>query len=178
MNTTIPYRRINLFAGPGAGKSTTAFWLLWKMKSLGINAEYCREWIKRWAYARRDMDRLLDQVVVMGRQIEEECEALATGCIVVSDSPILLQAAYAEHDEDVKRAIGIAQGMEQRFPSLNLFIERGSRNFNEVGRWENAGVAGAKDAEILFLLSDAGLPYTTVRHDDYDSLWRIVTSGT
>lgn len=33
-------------------------------------------------------------------------------------------------------------------------------------------------AEILFLLSDAGLPYTTVRHDDYDALWRIVTSGT
>lgn len=62
----IRYRRICFFAGPGAGKSTSAFWTMWRLKSLGIQADMSREWIKRWAFAKRPMDRLTDQVIVMG----------------------------------------------------------------------------------------------------------------
>lgn len=174
--TTIPYRRVCLFAGPSAGKSTTAFWLLWKMKSLSIQAEYAREWIKRWAYAKREMDRLTDQIIVMGRQVEEECEALATGCVVVTDSPVLLQAAYSNYPEDVKRAIIIEQGLQKKFPTVNLFIDRYDRKFAQEGRWGDRAQAIAKDAEILDLMNQAGLEWVNVRFDDYDTIWRAVST--
>lgn len=170
-----PYRRICLFAGPGAGKSTTAHWIIWRLKSLGIDAEMSREWIKRWAYAQRKVDRLTDQVIVMGRQVEEELEALATGCVVVTDSPVLLQAAYAEHQQDIERAIIIEKGLQAKYPTLNVFLQRGSRFFNQKGRYENAGVAGAKDVAVLALLEEAGLPFVTVQTDDYDRLWYHLT---
>lgn len=170
-----PYRRICLFAGPGAGKSTTAHWIVWRLKSLGINVDMSREWIKRWAYAKRPMDRLTDQVIVMGRQVEEEMEALATGCLVVTDSPILLQAAYAEHKQDIERAVIIERGLQEKYPTLNIFIDRYQRGFNQSGRWESCSEAVQKDAAILSLLNDAGLPYVMVRHDDYDTLWHHLT---
>lgn len=134
-----------------------------------------REWIKRWAYAGRKMDRLTDQIIVMGRQVEEEMEALATGCTVVTDSPILLQAAYSDWSMDVERAILIEQGLQQRYPTLNLFIHRGDRQFNPAGRWEDAEAARAKDDQIMALLDQAGLRFTSVRHDDYEAIWHALT---
>lgn len=171
----VPFRRVCLFAGPGAGKSTAAHWIMWRLKSLGLNAEMSREWIKRWAYAGREMDRLTDQVIVMGRQVEEEMEALATGCIVVTDSPVLLQAAYTDWSSDVERAILTEQGLQQRYPTLNLFIRRGDRHFAAQGRWEDREAAEAKDRQIMDLLNRAGLNYTLVYHDQTDHIWRALT---
>jgi hypothetical protein len=175
MSESISWRRICLFGGPGAGKSTTAHWLMWRLKSIGQNAEMSREWIKRWAYARRPVDRITDQVIVMGRQIEEELEAIATGCIVVTDSPVLLQAAYAEHQQDIERAVMIERHFQAKFPTCNIFMQRGRRQFNQAGRWENAGVAGAKDVEALCLLTDHKFPYFVCDTDDHDTLWKIIT---
>ncbi len=38
--------RINLFAGPGAGKSTTATWLFSQLKIAGISIELTSEYVK------------------------------------------------------------------------------------------------------------------------------------
>lgn len=171
----VSWRRVCLFAGPGAGKSTTAHWIMWRLKSLGMNAEMSREWIKRWAYAGRQMDRVLDQVIVMGGQVNEESEALGTGCIVVTDSPILLQAAYAEHQQDIERAGIIERYLQGLYPTCNIFLQRGSRSFYQRGRWENAGVAGAKDIAVLELLDSNHLPYFVCETDDTDRLWKILT---
>jgi AAA domain len=170
------YRRVCLFAGPGAGKSTTAFWIMWRLKSLGIQADMSREWIKRWAFAKRPMDRLTDQIIVMGAQVNEECEALATGAVVVTDSPVLLQAAYSHYQEDIDRALIIERGLQERYPTCNIFIDRYQRGFDGEGRWEGEQAAIAKDAVVLDLMNKAGLEYISVRHDDYNTLWKALTT--
>ena len=170
------YRRICFFAGPGAGKSTSAYWTMWRLKSLGIQADMSREWIKRWAFAKRPMDRLTDQVIVMGAQVNEECEALATGAVVVTDSPVLLQAAYSEYPSDVERAIIIEKGLQAKFPTCNIFVDRYQRGFDGRGRWEGEEAAIAKDAAILDLMNGAGLEWVNCRHDDYDTLWKALVT--
>ena len=44
---------INLYGGPGAGKSTSASDLFVILKERGVNAELAREYVKRWAWERR-----------------------------------------------------------------------------------------------------------------------------
>jgi len=172
----VNYRKIALFGGPGTGKSTVAHWMMWQLKSLGIQAEMSREWIKRWAYAKRPMDRLTDQLIVMGAQLQEEQEALATGCIVITDSPILLQAAYATIGSDIQRAIETEVGLQERHKTLNLFLLRADRMFTPVGRWESEMDARIKDSEIRDVLDNSGLAYTPVLHNDYDAIWRAMTT--
>lgn len=75
----------------------------------------------------------------------------------------------------MERAILIEQGLQQRYPTLNLFIHRGDRHFNTEGRWEDAEAARAKDDQIMGLLDQAGLRFTSVRHDDYEAIWRAMT---
>ena len=165
-------RRINLFGGPGAGKSTASHFLMWKLKSCGVNAELSREWIKRLAYRGEQPDQVFLNPIAQASQLSEELEALATKCIVVTDSPILLQGVYATTPVERGRAIFIARELEKRWPSLNIFLERGDKPYNEAGRWQTKEQAVEKDREIRAIIRD--LPEVDcglhiVPHDDWDA---------
>ncbi len=49
MKTTI----INLYGGPGAGKSTSAAYLYYLLKCQQENVELVREYVKKWAWENR-----------------------------------------------------------------------------------------------------------------------------
>ena len=170
---TLPFKRICLYAGPGAGKSTMAHWLMWYAKQAGYDMEYCREWVKRWAYAGRTQDALLDQSVILGRQIEEETAAINTGCTVVTDSPILLQAAYAPTAAEKAHIFMVARELDKRYRSLNIFILRGDREFTQNGRWQTSEQAVEKDRQIQMLLQVNNIPFVSIPYYDYDRLWSL-----
>lgn len=167
-------RRINIYGGPGAGKSTASHFLMWRLKSSGHVAELAREWIKRLAYKGEDIDRFLLQTIACGAQLEEELAALATGAVVVSESPILLQAAYASHELDAKRSILTAQELDRVYPAVHIVLDRGAKQYSQAGRWENEELAREKDQTMIELLDIAGFLWHKVGHDDWDSLWEIV----
>lgn len=171
--------RVNLYGGPGSGKSTAAHYLLWRFKSIGVTAEYAREWIKRLAYTGDVPPRRYIQPIALGEQLSEERAAIATGVqVVVTDSPILLQAVYAENPTDRRRAIEAAEDLDRDHPGIHVFLERGDRQFVQAGRWEDEEAARQKDEDILDLLS---CRTTFNRFDvdsrDYDRLWTICSEA-
>lgn len=169
----IPYRRINLFAGPGTGKSTAAHWLMWKLKSNFVNADMAREVCKRAAFDKtKPMPK---QAIILGDQLREEDAALATGCVVVSDSPILLQAAYASTPGLQSAIVSIAKERDQEWPTLNLFLYRGDRKFNPEGRSQTLEQARLLDSTIHDILDGSKTPYSIVSHGDYEGLWYHVS---
>lgn len=132
--------RINLYAGPGAGKSTTSSWLFAELKKLGYSVELVSEYVKSWAIAKRDVIGF-DQVYLMGKQLNYEYRFLAHGIQhIVTDSPVLLSACYTRtYFNDLKIADhmeAIIAEYERRHPSLNIFLDRAGKEYRTEGRYK------------------------------------------
>ena len=85
---------INLFGGPGTGKSTTAAHLFAIMKWQGMKVELVSEYAKELTWDGRS-NVLLDQLYVLAKQ-NRKLERLKNHGLdfVITDSPILMGLAY------------------------------------------------------------------------------------
>lgn len=132
--------RINLFAGPGAGKSTTAAWLFSELKRKHYSIELITEYVKSWASQKRKVNEF-DQVYLFGKQMQYEYRFLSSGVKnIVTDSPLLLSSIYAEFyfsDISIKSPLdNILAEYEKRFPSLNIFLNRNDKPYSQESRYQ------------------------------------------
>lgn len=132
--------RINLLAGPGSGKSTLASGLFSKLKRDGYSVELVTEYVKTWAYQKREINKF-DQIYLMGKQMNYEYRFLSNGVSnIITDSPVFLSAAYTKfyHSEELyQNMIGIIRDYDKEYPFINIFIERSDKNYNPHGRNED-----------------------------------------
>ncbi len=85
---------INLFGGPGIGKSSVAAILYGELKTRGFSTELCREYAKYWAYRKSDIGEY-DQLYMLGKQSHYESFLYGNVDYIVTDSPVLLAGFYA-----------------------------------------------------------------------------------
>lgn len=166
--------RINLYAGPGAGKSTTSSWLFAELKKRGYSVELVSEYVKSWAIAKRDIIGF-DQVYLMGKQLQYEYRFLAHGIKnIVTDSPVLLSACYTRsYFADLKIADhmeAIIAEYESRHPSLNIFLNRDGKEYRTEGRWQNSDEAKKMDEIILATLERNNVEYVPFSFFDTDGI--------
>jgi Ni2+-binding GTPase involved in maturation of urease and hydrogenase len=87
--------RINLYGGPCVGKSALAFNLCGRLRQEHYPIELVTEYIKNWAYEKRTPDNW-DQLYIFAKQHRKEKSMYASGVKhLITDSPLLLQIAYA-----------------------------------------------------------------------------------
>ena len=146
---------INLFAGSGAGKSTTAAALYAKMKQQGKNVELVREYIKDWAWTGRKPDSY-DQIYIMGKQINAESHLYHKVDYIVTDSPFLLSPFYERHHQKTEITLPscfeFKKWAEQNdIVFLNYFLVR-HKKFDPRGRYETEEQAKAIDMELQIWL--------------------------
>ena len=132
--------RINLLAGPGSGKSTTAAWLFSELKIRHVSVELITEYVKSWATQKRQVTTF-DQVYLFGKQMQYEYRFLNNGIKnVVTDSPLILSAVYADYYyPEMKLGQHLLQIMhkyESQYPSLNIYLERRDKPYNQEGRYQ------------------------------------------
>jgi len=134
MSKTI--RRICLFSGPGAGKSTLAARIFAEMKMLHYQVEHVTEYIKMWSYQNR-FPVSFDQCYVFGHQLHREDDMLKHVQLVVTDSPMLLNVGYAKYYNCPfwESLLAITKLFESTFPSLNFFLPRRT-DFKAEGRYQ------------------------------------------
>jgi len=148
--------RINIFGGPGAGKTTQALEIAYYLRTRGVEIEYVDEYVKEWAYDGR-IPSPLDQIYISGQQFYKEVRVLSHGIPhIITDSPMLLAGLYARYyggDEEVGELIDAkADFLDKRFPFLNIYIERDEALFNESARLQNLEESKSIDTMILNLL--------------------------
>jgi len=125
---------INLFGGPGSGKSTTAAALFHWLKLKHKRAELVGEAAKELIY----IGRTIHQPLVVGMQHAKLVELAKAGCeYAISDSALAMQAAYCK-SETLKR---LCFELFDEFDNYNVYIERGEKPYDTFGRWQ-------KDIEI------------------------------
>lgn len=178
-------RRINFYAGAGAGKSTTAAWIFAQLKALGLQCEQITEYIKTWAYEGK-LPKSWDQVFLFANQLRREDVVLSSGTtLVISDSPLLMSCCYGMMTASPawRSLVNIAHEFEKQYPSVNIMLKRGDWVVDPNGRYlEDEGVhsdMGANDDRIRRFVLDHldGIPLYEVDARDWNGCMEIVLKG-
>lgn len=153
---------VNLFAGPGSGKSTTCAGVFSNLKLSGINCEMALEYAKDKVWE-NSLKVLEDQIYVFGKQLHRMWRLKDQVDVIITDSPLLLSILY-----DSSRNINLKNLVLDQFNSynnINYFIKRG-KDYNPKGRTQTEEEAKEKDEEILKLLNVFDIKYSTVSRNN------------
>ncbi len=160
--------RVNLFGGPGVGKSTLAARLYSCLKQDGFDPELVREDVKQWAYEKRFINPW-DCIGVFGRQLDAEQRLLQLGVKpVISDSPLRLNCYYSKVVHNCPahaELIAICRQFDETYPALNFFVQRPTKPFSGVGRYQTEQAAKALDRDIKHYIAIFGIKYHDITSD-------------
>lgn len=153
---------INLYGGPGTGKSTCAAYLFYLLKSQDREAELVREYVKDWAWEDRRISTY-DQFYLMGKQIRRESMLYGRVDWVVTDSPVLLQVYYAQAFTPRVTSEGIRAAVLAYYEAaakdghthVHVMLRR-TKAYQAKGRYQTEEQARAIDGKVQTLLDDLG----------------------
>lgn len=152
---------VNLFAGPGAGKSTTCAGVFERLKLKGINCEMATEYAKDkvWEESFKTLD---DQIYVFGKQLHKIKRLLGKVDVIITDSPLLFSIQYdSEHNETFRKLV-IDQ--HERLNNLNFFIVRND-SYQQAGRMQTLEESKGIDDSIKEILKENNVEYIVVNKD-------------
>lgn len=152
---------INFFAGPGAGKSTTAAGVFSVMKSYGIRAELVTEVAKDATWEGHSF-LLSQQVSLFAEQLRRQTRLIGKRDVLVTDSPILLPALV--YNTEWQHLAPLAWEAWHKFENINFFIRR-VKPYDNEGRNETEEEAHAKDLKSLQVLRDNGIEFKEINGD-------------
>lgn len=155
---------VNLFAGPGAGKTTCAWEIASELKKRGIEAEYVSEYAKEFVWDGRTdiLDGSLEhQKMLFTEQAHRINRLLGKVDVVVTDSPTILGLLYLkEPNSDFEAQVLHDFNGHKNF---NLFINRG-QVFQQAGRIHNAAESIEIDKHVQEFLQAHQIYYGTYYH--------------
>lgn len=155
---------INLFAGPGAGKSTARAGLFNLMKVAGINCEEVTEYAKDVTWEGH-LSKLSDQLYILAKQ-NRKLERLRDKVEwVISDSPLLLSLHYAPIEYFPKTFQDLVKEIWESYDNYNFFIDR-TKAYNPIGRNQTEEQAKVIDQQIQEMLIKNQWKFDIVRGND------------
>lgn len=167
MNTKI----INLYGGPGCGKSTLACELFVKLKKAGHSVELVREYVKDWAWQNRKIETY-DQIYISGKQVHKETMLYGKVEYLITDSPLILAPFYQEYYQNesfMKQPIlEIMRMSRQNGNSYFNFTLKRNKPYVDKGRYETEEQAIEIDKAIKDYLfnNDIRNEYLDLNDDD------------
>lgn len=148
---------VNLFAGPGAGKSTTAAGVFFELKSRGVNCELAAEYAKDLCWEERHRT-FTDQIYIFGKQYHRIHRLLGQVQVIITDSPIMLTPVY---DGEKRKSLEVLVAEEHsKMWTYNAFLKR-KKPFNAKGRNHDLEQSQALDCIICDMLYKHGIPFET-----------------
>lgn len=137
---------VNLWGGPGSGKSTTAAGLFARMKLAGAKVELAHEFAKEVVY-KGDLDTLEDQWYVTGHQANRLRRLVGKVDFVINDSPLPLGIVYAKPPFTRDWFTEAIWGLYDTFRNTNFWIQR-VRPYAQYGRVQSEAEAHEVDITL------------------------------
>jgi nicotinamide riboside kinase len=154
---------VNIFGGPGAGKSTAAAGVFYELKRKFVNCELVTEYAKDKVW-QESTSILNNQIYVFGKQHNRIFHLKNKVDVIVTDSPFIMGLVYADYDI-------VAPSFEQLVVdefkatdviNLNYIIKR-VRRYAPEGRLQTEADAKKKDKEIVDLLKTHSIEHTVLK---------------
>ena len=157
---------VNLFGGPGSGKSTTAAGVYYNMKMLHIDVQLVLEYAAELTFEEH-FNALNDQTEILGEQHKRIRRLEGKVDCVVTDSPFLMGIVYGRENRKPQPPSfeAYVADLFNKYDNVNFYLERGNGPYRQVGRYHTEEEAFLKDRQILELLNDLGIDYMTVKSD-------------
>lgn len=137
---------LNIFGGPGAGKSTTCAGVFALLKLHGINCELVTEFAKDLTWE-NNQEVLKDQVYILGEQYHRMHRLKNKVDLIITDCPLLLSSVYGRLNEIVDEEYHkFVFALNQEFYNIMFNLKR-VKDYNESGR--NQTFEEAKELDLI-----------------------------
>lgn len=167
---------INIFGGPGTGKSTTALRLAHYLKTQGANVELVTEVAKDFVWEGR-MDTLNIQPYITIKQYRNLVRLKGKVDYVVTDAPILLGICYSElypsEVNDSYQEFIADLHLKMLTPSINILLKR-TFKYDTNGRYQSEAEASKIDEMIINMLDNYDIPFVRPTQDIVFDLMEIL----
>ena len=165
---------INLFGGPGAGKTTLAAAIFHSLKILQINVEIISEFPKD-IIVEQNAQALDNQFYITANQAYRIWCAAKLYDYVIVDSPILLGAVYNKNPNIAPEFNAFLIKYHHEFDNINIFLMRGEANQHPMsGRVHDLDEALKKDIEIRNFLDQNHIQYYVFSRLDPNIVQKIL----
>ena len=150
---------INLYGGPGVGKSTIAAGLFFLMKTEKYNVEFVTEYAKELIYEGRYNVLEQDQLYVFAKQHRKILRLKDSVDYIISDSPLLLSSVYSAinpynvFDHSIFKTLVF--NINDQYKNIDILLLRNpGYKYKQEGRFQDLEGVMFIDREIKEIIKD------------------------
>jgi|LakMenEpi03Aug12_release.lakeMendotaPanAssembly.Ray.scaffolds.fasta_scaffold315263_2 hypothetical protein len=151
---------VNLFGGPGVGKSTLAAGTFFCLKQQKISCELVTEYAKTLTWENRH-STLECQPYVFGKQLYSLEVLIDKVDVIITDSPICLSLFYKADRYPPSFSQSVID-IFNSFQNTNYYIERCNDDYDSSGRLSSINMARKIDEKILTFLEEFYISYENI----------------
>jgi hypothetical protein len=160
---------VNLFAGPGAGKSTIASGLFHELKKRHIKCDAPYEFPKQLAWNESNKE-IKDQLYVIANQHRGIVRSYGIVDYIILDSPLLLSLAYRDNYTSEYPANLYGESFERmmldihnQYDNINIFLERPEKTHESEGRFHDEKMSFDLDKKIMSILKNNNINFIKIK---------------
>lgn len=157
---------VNLYGGPGSGKSSGAMYVTSLLKTKGVDAEFVSEFAKDkvWEH-NNEIFKPENQIYIFGKQFFKMNRVKDKVDVIVTDSPLLLCICYNKTPLLGHSFNQVVMNYYKSFGlNMDYFIKR-TKAYNPNGRLQTEKESDEISKEIKKILTINGIDYDIVGGD-------------
>ncbi len=151
---------INIFGGPGSGKTTLAMRIFTELNMLHKKVEYVDEYAKELTWD-ESFKKMENQRLIFANQHQKLFRLRDKIDVVVTDAPLFNSIVYSGKGEDHKTFHADVFHEFNKYKNLNIYLERHTK-YQTHGRSQSEEDAKKVDDEFLRCLEYFKVPFVKV----------------
>jgi len=160
---------INLFGGPGIGKSGIAAGITYQLKSKHISCNNPYEFPKTLAWD-KNLPAIQDQLFVFANQHRGIAQSYGKVDYIIIDSPIMFSTIYHSYyttgypaEYYGKSFHTMVLDLHNKYDNLNILLKRSNTEINEAERFQDLKQSLEIDELCKAKLEEHNLPYHEIK---------------